>query len=62
MNEPHRLISSKDAARGGLGEASPSLRTRWPDAILQPPKPEIIPSAKILELATEHDIEPEAGG
>jgi hypothetical protein len=27
---------------------------------LQPPKPEIIPSARILELAAMHDIEPEA--
>jgi len=33
-----------------------------PDAILQPPKPEITPSARILQLAAEHDIEPEAGG
>ena len=30
-------------------------------AILQPPKPEITPSARILELAAEHDTEPEAG-
>jgi hypothetical protein len=29
---------------------------------LQPPKPEIIPSATILQLAAEHDIEPEAAG
>jgi hypothetical protein len=27
------------------------------DAILQPPKPEIIPSDRILQLATEHDAE-----
>jgi hypothetical protein len=32
------------------------------EPILQPPKPEITPSARILQLATEHDIEPEAGG
>ena len=31
------------------------------DAILQPPKPEITPSARIFQLAAEHDIEPEAG-
>ena len=30
------------------------------DAILQPPKPQITPSARILQLAAEHDIEPEA--
>jgi hypothetical protein len=31
------------------------------DAILQPPKPGITPSTRILELAAEHDTEPEAG-
>jgi conjugative relaxase-like TrwC/TraI family protein len=62
MNERQRLISSKDAARSALSGASPNLRTRWPEAILQPPKPQITPSAEILQLATEHDIEPEAGG
>jgi hypothetical protein len=62
MNEHRRQAPGKDGARGGLGQASPALRTRWPDAILQPPKPEITPSAEILQLAAEHDIEPEAGG
>ena len=52
--------------RPGLGRprrhpARPGGR-RARDAILQPPKPEITPSAKILQLAAEHDIEPEAGG
>jgi hypothetical protein len=62
MNEDQRLAPSTDVARSGPGETSPALRTRWPDAILQPPKPEITPSAEILQLAAEHDIEPEAGG
>jgi hypothetical protein len=26
---------------------------------LQPPRPEIIPSARLLQLAPEHDIEPD---
>jgi hypothetical protein len=42
-----------------------TLPTWWAphhDAILQPPKPEIAPSATILRLAAEHDIEPEAAG
>jgi hypothetical protein len=56
------LAPSTDVACSGLGEVSPGPRTRWPDAILQPPKPEISPSAEILQLAAEHDIEPEAGG
>ena len=48
-----------------LLEDPPSLQTipGWPasgrDAILQPPKPEIIPSARILQLAAEHDTEPD---
>lgn len=32
------------------------------DAILQPPKPQITPSAKILQLSGEHVVEPEAAG
>ena len=44
------------------GEASPALRPPWRDAILQPPQPQITPSAEILQLAAEPDIEPEAGG
>jgi hypothetical protein len=62
MNEHHRLTPGKDTAWGGLGRASPALSTRWLDAILHPPKPEITPSAAIVQLAAEHDIEPEAGG
>ena len=46
----------------GLGKASYAVKTIGQDAILQPPKPEITPSARILQLAAEHDIEPEAGG
>jgi hypothetical protein len=61
-DEHQRLAPSKDVAWGGLGGSSSALRTRWPDAILQPPKPEITPSAEIRQLAAEHDIEPEAGG
>jgi conjugative relaxase-like TrwC/TraI family protein len=39
-----------------------AMKTPGQDAILQSPKPEITPSARILQLAAEHDIEPEAGG
>ena len=60
MNEHRQLVPGEDAARGNLGEASPASRTPWRDAILQPPKPQITPSAEILQLAAEHDIEPEA--
>ena len=53
------LVLSTDVACSGPGEASPALRTRWPDAILKPPKPQITPSGEILQHAAEHDIEPE---
>jgi hypothetical protein len=61
IDEHRNLAPSEDAAWGGLGKASPALPP-WGDAILQPPKPQITPSAEILQLAAEHDIEPEAGG
>jgi hypothetical protein len=61
MNQHQRLASSKDATQGSVGEASPDLRARWPDAILQPPKPQITPSAEIHQRAAEPDIDPEAG-
>ena len=44
------------------GKAVRAMNTPGQEAILQPPKPEITPSATILQLAAEHDIEPEAGG
>jgi hypothetical protein len=62
MTHTGKLIPGDDASRGNPGEASAASRTPWRDAILQPPKPQITPSAGILELAAEHDIEHEAGG
>jgi hypothetical protein len=54
-------IPSEDPDYGDLGRAFPA----WPgpdkDAILQPPKPEIRPSAKVLQAARERESEPEAG-
>ncbi|HEU5390253.1 MAG TPA: hypothetical protein VFV73_30575 [Streptosporangiaceae bacterium] len=35
----------------------PAWKTYGQDAILQPPKPKIMPSDRILQLATEHDHE-----
>jgi len=60
MNERQRLAPSQEPARGGPGMA-PDLHAPWHHAILQPPRPQITPSAEILQLAAEHDIEPEAG-
>ena len=50
-------VPSEDPDYEDLGPAFPAWNPPDKDAILQPPKPEIPPSAKILELARE----PEAG-
>jgi hypothetical protein len=54
-------IPAEDPDYADLGQAFPA----WPgpdrDAILQPPKPQIRPAAKVLEAAAERDISPEAG-
>jgi hypothetical protein len=47
---------------GALGDTLPTWWAPRPAGILRPPKPEITPSAKILQFAADHDIEPEAGG
>jgi hypothetical protein len=60
IDERSRMQAPReDTIWGELGGASP----RWPasaqDAILKPPKPEIIPAAKILQLAAEHHPQPD---
>jgi hypothetical protein len=62
MNEHRQLFPGDDVTQANPGDASPASRASWRNAILQPPKPQIIPSAEILEFAAEHDIEHEAGG
>jgi hypothetical protein len=57
IDERPRLI-----VPGDHGKALRAMKRPGQEAILQPPKPEITPSARILQLAAEHDIEPEAGG
>jgi hypothetical protein len=56
------MTPREDLDWAGLGATLPSWWAPHRDAILQPPKPEIIPSSTILQLAAEHDIEPEAAG
>ena len=58
----HPMTPRKDPDWAALGDTLPSWWTRHPDAILRPPKAEITPSAKILQLAAEQDSELEAGG
>jgi hypothetical protein len=62
INEHRQPVPREDPTQANPGEASPAARTPWRDAILQPPKPQITPSAEILQVAAEHDIEHEAGG
>ena len=56
---PGLMAPGQDSVRGDLGETLPAWRASGRDAILQPPKPEIIPSARILQLAAEHAAEPD---
>ena len=53
-------VPSEDPDWDDLGEAFPSWNPPGRDAILQPPKPQITPAAKILQLAAERDTAPEA--
>jgi hypothetical protein len=54
------VIPSEDPDYGDLGQAFPAWRGPDKDAILQPPKPEIRPSAQVLERAMERDADREA--
>ena len=56
---PGRIVPGEDPAWGEFGDAFPGSRASGPNAILQPPRPEIIPSARLLQLAAEHDTEPD---
>ena len=61
LEELHGLkVPSEDPDWDDLCDAFPSWNPPGRDAILQPPKPQITPSAKILQLAAERDTEPEA--
>ena len=53
------MVPNEDPDWSHLGEAFPAWQAPGRDAILQPPKPEIVPSARILQLAAEHDAEPD---
>jgi hypothetical protein len=56
---PGRIVPGEDPAWGEFGDAFPGSRASGPNAILPPPRPEIIPSARLLQLAAEHDNEPD---
>jgi hypothetical protein len=56
---PGRIVPGEDPVWGEFGDAFPDSRASGPNAVLQPPRPEIIPSARLLQLAAEHDTEPD---
>jgi hypothetical protein len=56
---PQLMMPGKDPVWGDPGKTFPGWPASGRDAILQPPKPDIIPSARILQLAAEHDTEPD---
>jgi hypothetical protein len=56
---PERMMPGGDPVWGDLGEAFPAWQASGPNAILRPPKPEIFPSARILQLSAEHDTGPD---
>jgi hypothetical protein len=58
----HWMTPREDPGRAALGNTLPSWWAPRSDAVLRPPKPEITPSAKILQHAADQDIELEAGG
>jgi hypothetical protein len=53
-------IPSEDPDYGDLGQAFPPWTSRSNNAILQPPKPEIRPSTRVLERAADRDRDVEA--
>jgi hypothetical protein len=56
------MIPGDDLDWAALGATLPSWWAPHGDAILQPPKPAITPSAAILQFDAKHDMEPEAAG
>ena len=61
LEERHGLrVACHDPDWEDLGEAFPASSVPRRAAILQPPKPQITASAKILQLAAGRDAEPEA--
>ena len=54
------MIPAEDPDYQDLGSALPAWANPGKDAILQLPKPQIQPSARVLERTTGHDLDREA--
>jgi hypothetical protein len=55
------MIPAEDPDYGDLGQAFPAWTGSSREAILQPPKPQIRPSARVLERAADREADIEAG-
>jgi hypothetical protein len=55
------MIPAEDPDYGDLGPDFATWTTARKDAILQSPKPQIVPSERILELAADRDRDMEPG-
>jgi hypothetical protein len=55
------MIPAEDPDYGDLGQALPAWTGSSREAILRPPKPQIRPSARVLERAADRDADIEAG-
>ena len=55
-----QTIPAEDLDYGDLGQAFPPWPRPASDPILQPPKPEIAPSPRVLERAADRDADREA--
>jgi hypothetical protein len=49
------MIPSEDPGYGDLGPAFPGWTGPGRDAILQPPRPEIVPSPRVLQRVMDRD-------
>ena len=56
-----QTIPAEDPDYGDLGQAFPAWTGSSREAILQPPKPRIRPSARVLERAADREADIEAG-
>jgi hypothetical protein len=51
------MVPSEDPDYGDLGQSFPPWTGHSRDAIVQPPKPQIRPAARVLERALDRDAE-----
>ena len=60
-NRQSQMIPAENPDYGDLGQAFPAWTASGKGAILQPPQPQICPSARVLERVADRDADIEAG-